>query len=1112
MKSVSRIPILTLFLTIWLFTACDDGDKKQTCEDACAAGLSQCEGTIVQVCEEGADGCLHWSTTADCAQTDQTCVLDAGVATCVDGCDGDADCDGVLTADDCDDADETLGAIAEDEDCDGVLTADDCDDADETLGAIAEDGDCDGVLTADDCDDADATLGDITEDADCDGVLTADDCDDGDAALGAITEDGDCDGVLTADDCDDADATLGAITEDGDCDGVLTADDCDDADVTLGDRTLDEDCDGVLTTDDCDDTDPTLGDQAYDADCDRTLTLLDCNDADPAVTFDATDVDCDGVVDLVIFQKVDGANPDDVANQDCIVPEVCITRGATGGLFNAVVDEGYWEGEGEGSPTGVWFAQGFVGQDQEWTSWRSSIRNSTWWVMQPTAMHLDVADLHFNVVPWRWTANDQGGGFAWARAVVRNFEKVDLTDPTDPANQDCVVPGVCLTRGDTQSLYNAALESAYGTGSPAGTEWAPMATRDATTADYSSFVTATGSQPQNMIGQVLSLHILGTNLYFDVVIRAWSGGGAGGGFAWSRSRALVVGCPEAGAANFDARATVDDGYCGDWVRFEVPSDPDSLDPANWDCVTPEVCLTRGSSEGLYNAMAEAGYDRDEYLSPLGTLWADSPTADATTADFVIWRDAVEGDPPSRLYHTLSMFIPDEGRFFDVVVLRWPAWSGGGFTYVRREVDAGNVCGDGALQLGEECDDGNTTSGDGCQASCRLPYCGDGEVDPGETCDEGLLNSDEPDATCRTNCILAGCNDGILDAGEVCDDGNLVDGDGCDTDCDLSCGRGSGASRAYLRVSDGACLLGFNQRRSHQGARVACSAEGGVLATITDGNDNTFAAGVSDLVGAGVWIGFTDELVEGSWGWLSGAPVDFTQWGWGEPNDSYGEDCAEVGGGGYWNDATCAMAKPYVCETLCGDGVLDLGEECDDGTANSNAAGSSCRRNCRLAALCGDAIVDAGEECDDGNLLDGDGCQADCTLPCGAGLGANLTNLSPTDGACFLAFDGPSTYAEAEAACVALGGQLATISDAAENAAIVAILPGAGDGAWIGFNDRATEGDYIWAIGDPVTYTNWADWEPNDSGGNEDCAQIYGNGLWNDAYCTNRYGYFCELQP
>ena len=48
--------------------------------------------------------------------------------------------------------------MAEDGDCDGVLTAEDCDDGDPSSTAVAEDGDCDGVLTADDCDDTDPTV------------------------------------------------------------------------------------------------------------------------------------------------------------------------------------------------------------------------------------------------------------------------------------------------------------------------------------------------------------------------------------------------------------------------------------------------------------------------------------------------------------------------------------------------------------------------------------------------------------------------------------------------------------------------------------------------------------------------------------------------------------------------------------------------------------------------------------------------------------------------------------------------------------------------------------------------------------------------------------------
>jgi len=72
-----------------------------------------------------------------------------------------------------------------------------------------------------------------------------------------------------------------------------------------------------------------------------------------------------------------------------------------------------------------------------------------------------------------------------------------------------------------------------------------------------------------------------------------------------------------------------------------------------------------------------------------------------------------------------------------------------------------VCGDGATEGTETCEDGNTIPFDGCDAGCNK----------------------EPD--CKTTsgmgCTSA-CGDGLIIGAEACDDGNAQDGDGCSATC------------------------------------------------------------------------------------------------------------------------------------------------------------------------------------------------------------------------------------------------------------------------------------------------------------------------------------------
>jgi len=80
---------------------------------------------------------------------------------------------------------------------------------------------------------------------------------------------------------------------------------------------------------------------------------------------------------------------------------------------------------------------------------------------------------------------------------------------------------------------------------------------------------------------------------------------------------------------------------------------------------------------------------------------------------------------------------------------------------------------------------------------------------------------------------------------------------------------------------------------------------------------------------------------------------------------------------------------------------------------------------------------------------------------------------------------PASWTESEAAAQLLGGHLVTINDAAENTWVFntffALTPAAvAPSLWIGFTDQASEGNFVWASGEPVTFTSWYGGEPNNT--------------------------------
>ena len=90
----------------------------------------------------------------------------------------------------------------------------------------------------------------------------------------------------------------------------------------------------------------------------------------------------------------------------------------------------------------------------------------------------------------------------------------------------------------------------------------------------------------------------------------------------------------------------------------------------------------------------------------------------------------------------------------------------------------------------------------------------------------------------------------------------------------------------------------------------------------------------------------------------------------------GEQCDNGAGNGTPGNScssSCQLAP------LCGDGIKQASEQCDDGVRNGTAT-SICSAQCTVTA-CGDGVADVstGEQCDDGNKINGDGCSNSCQI-------------------------------------------------------------------------------------------------------------------------------------
>lgn len=105
-----------------------------------------------------------------------------------------------------------------------------------------------------------------------------------------------------------------------------------------------------------------------------------------------------------------------------------------------------------------------------------------------------------------------------------------------------------------------------------------------------------------------------------------------------------------------------------------------------------------------------------------------------------------------------------------------------------------------------------------------------------------------------------------------------------------------------------------------------------------------------------------------------------------------------------------------------------------------------------------------------------------------------------------------SWMEANKWCDAQGWELASIHSVADISGAKQVA--GGQHVWIGgVRSYADNTQWVWSDGSAWSIANWHSGEPNNSGGNENCAVVYGGwGTWNDAACSNQFYPLCRTTP
>lgn len=369
--------------------------------------------------------------------------------------------------------------------------------------------------------------------------------------------------------------------------------------------------------------------------------------------------------------------------------------------------------------------------------------------------------------------------------------------------------------------------------------------------------------------------------------------------------------------------------------------------------------------------------------------------------------------------------------------------------------SGSICGNGVIESGETCDDSNVINGDGCSSTCAIEsgftcsgtpsvcngICGDGLKRGTETCDDAnTTNGDGCNSICSIesgftcsgtpSTCLAICGDGLTKGPEACDDANTINGDGCSSVCAIESGFTCSGTPSVC-VSASIVIENFSSttpaKGSYTGAQTETTSSGQwnfsdqTLLATTDGSCNSdlicprlktngFVAtlfGISSIQSLSVRHQTFGTDSTASWKFQT-SPDGIT---WSDYGTIHTSSTAAaiatdnvnvagpvrirvlmVSGSNRMNIDDFKWTTGAPVPSVCGDGIINGSETCDD---SNTVSGDGCSSVCSIESgytcsgtpsvctlipvVCGDGIINGSETCDDNGTVNGDGCSSVCTI-------------------------------------------------------------------------------------------------------------------------------------